>query len=514
VGCGDLGGMVEVAGIQDRETLEAWLKSRSREDAVCIVHRAALRVAPLLWNDIQSSWVQKRGLTALSNMWPIVVSGVACKKPSPTVDAAARQAISIAVANFANANAQEASERAAFAPNGSDANADLSDAARSVDVAFASAIAVADANSTFGAAAAATDRAAIVAIDKSWLGVRMDCAALEAGVDPFALPLWDGPVPEPIAAAWTRTREDWAKAGGPVWAFLTQFFENALAGRPQDWPLLHDIALIPAEDWQGGPEQVHPIIEGMLLQRATQATNNSETIAFNTETGKAYLVPASPLPPYLAAYVKRKLAGALAIFETASANQYTALQPDLALLAEVVDEADNLPVELFDACASVSRRVIHRARMGECPDPEKDPLLADFLHRIREAGADILGNDLKTQEVLARRAGIAGNRAFTEGREVILSAAGLLASVSEGYLAKAMPRDAEVATNLGSEPEESKVSAFRLAGRLLRYPIAVAAVGGGAVIGVATFIQSYQVIMALPQVQAAIQVVLKYLGYI
>lgn len=49
---------------------------------------------------------------------------------------------------------------------------------------------------------------------------------------------------------------------------------------------------------------------------------------------------------------------------------------------------------------------------------------------------------------------------------------------------------------------------------MLRYPVAVAAVGGGAVIGVATFIQSYQLIMALPQVRAAIQVVLKYLGYI
>lgn len=92
--------------------------------------------------------------------------------------------------------------------------------------------------------------------------------------------------------------------------------------------------------------------------------------------------------------------------------------------------------------------------------------------------------------------------------------AGLLASVSEGYLAKAMPRDAEVATDQASDSEDSKASGFRLAGRLLRYPLKVAAVGGGAVIGVAAFIQSYQFIMALPQVQAAVQVVLKFLGHI
>jgi hypothetical protein len=337
---------------------------------------------------------------------------------------------------------------------------------------------------------------------------------LKLGGNPFTLPLWDGPAPERIAAAWKQTREEWAKAGGPVWAFWTQFTENALAGRPQDWPLLRDIALIPAEDWQGGADRVHPIIEGMLPDRAMQATGNGETIAFNPETGLARLVPGSALPPDLASHVKRKITGALAIFGTGFANQHTALQPDLALLAEVVAETDTLPVELFDACAGVSRRVILRARMGECPDPETDPLLADFLYSSREAAADVLGNDPTAQEVLARRAGIAGDSAFTEGREVILAAARLLVSVSEGYLAKGMPRDAEVATNPESDPEDRRDSAFRFAGRLLRCPMAKAAVGGGAVIGVAEFIQPCQVIMALPQVQAAIQVVLKHLGYI
>lgn len=458
--------MVAVAEITDRETLEAWLKGRSHEDAICIAHRVAMRWVPLFWSGLGQDWALSRGATAFVALWPMLTSGVARKYPTPEVkDAAAYTAI------------------AAIAAVAYDA--------------FAAATTAADADPT-----------------AFWRAVRLDCAGLEAGRDPFRLPLWDGPAPERVADAWARTREDWAKAGGPVWAFWTQFYENALAGRPQDWPLLHDIALIPEEDWKGGPDRVHPIIEGMLLERAVKATDNGETIAINPQTGKAHIVPGSALPPDRAAYMKRKISRALAIFGTGSANQYTALQPDLALLAEVVAEADTLPVELFDACASVSRRVIHRARMGECPDPEKDPLVADFLHRIREAGADVLGNDPMAQEVLARRAGIAGNRAFTEGREVILAAVRLLVSVSEGYLAKVMPRDAEVATNPESDPEDRKVSAFRFAGRLLRYPVAVAAVGGSAVIGVATFIQSYQFIMALPQVQAAIQVVLKYLGYI
>jgi hypothetical protein len=47
--CGDLGRMVDVAGIEDKETLEAWLVGRGREDAVCFAHRATMRVAPRIW---------------------------------------------------------------------------------------------------------------------------------------------------------------------------------------------------------------------------------------------------------------------------------------------------------------------------------------------------------------------------------------------------------------------------------------------------------------------------------
>jgi hypothetical protein len=109
-----------------------------------------------------------------------------------------------------------------------------------------------------------------------WNTVKNDCAALEAGRDPFYLPLWDQPVPSRIDVAWVRSRSEWTKAGGPVWAFWTQWYENALAGRPQDWPLLRDIVLFPAEDWKGGPGRVHPIIEGMLKRRADQEIGKGE----------------------------------------------------------------------------------------------------------------------------------------------------------------------------------------------------------------------------------------------
>jgi hypothetical protein len=257
--------MVAVAEIKDRESLEVWLRGRSREDAICIAHRAAMRVAPLYWYwfRLGEDRAQNGDLTPLNTLWPLLTSGAARDHTSPEVEvvAAARRFATVATATAATAFRSVTAATAAYAA------ADATSAAAAIDAATA-ARAAADTVTAARAATAATANAAATAF---WRGVRLDCAALEAGRDPFGLPLWDGLAPEPIPVAWARTRGEWAKAGGPVWAFWTQFYENALAGHAQDWPLLRDIALIPAEDWQGGPERVHPVIERMLKQRKRTA---------------------------------------------------------------------------------------------------------------------------------------------------------------------------------------------------------------------------------------------------
>ncbi|MCA3453721.1 MAG: hypothetical protein INF45_05330, partial [Rhodobacter sp.] len=77
-----------MADIKDWETLEAWLKGRSREDAVCIAHRAAMRMAPLYWISLDEGWARERDLTAVATLWPLLTSGVAREYPTPEVVAA------------------------------------------------------------------------------------------------------------------------------------------------------------------------------------------------------------------------------------------------------------------------------------------------------------------------------------------------------------------------------------------------------------------------------------------
>jgi hypothetical protein len=248
--------MGEVTGIQERETLEAWLKGRSGEDAVCIAHRAAMRVAPLLWSRLDEDWALKGSVTAPMILWPLLASGVARRYLTPEVRDVAR------AARIPHDLATDSAAGTVYV----------------VDGTLAAAFAAAYAADAFAidARKTASGTAVAKASDKFWPSVSIDCAALEAGRDPFDLPLWVGAKPDEVAEAWVKTRAGWAEAEGPVWAFWTQFYENALAGHPQDWPLLHDPALIPKEDWQGGADRVHPIIEGMLKRRADQEKGKGE----------------------------------------------------------------------------------------------------------------------------------------------------------------------------------------------------------------------------------------------
>jgi hypothetical protein len=206
----------------------------------------------------------------------------------------------------------------------------------------------------------------------------------------------------------------------------------------------------------------------------------------------------------------------LDLFGDSVGNQHRALAPDHDMLRRAVADAGNLPVELFDACASASRRLTLRISNGECPSTENDALVADYLTRVREAGADILAHDTKTQEVITARHAILGNDALIDGTVVICDAVALIVPITEGVLATALPRDAALATDPKADPNERKEASFRLGSRFLRI-VKVIGVGvvvsGGGIITTAELIQAIPVIQASPIFRQAQQAILNYLGF-
>ena len=192
------------------------------------------------------------------------------------------------------------------------------------------------------------------------------------------------------------------------------------------------------------------------------------------------LVPTSSLPDDISLYARRKIARAIDLFGDNPANQYSALQPDLKMLREAVDDAANLPVELFDACASASRRLTQRAALGECPSIEQDATLSDYLTRIREAGADILAHDPETQRVLDRRNAILGNTSLIDARTSLIATVNMIVPITEGRLALTLLRDAETASDPKADAEDRKASSYRLVGRVWRIGKWVVALPGAA----------------------------------
>ena len=251
--------------IKDCETLEAWLETRSREECIWVAHRAAARVAPLWFQSGKAEWAQKHALTSLLVLRPLIISGVASTYLIPAISIAVEAASASpsaasdgAVAAFAvdtdaifNAAASFSSEAAAFAAEAIYAASAASAASFSVE---AAAFSAADAVASEGDAS----EAAIAAI---WKIVRNDCFLRDSGEKFAAVPLWLDQ-PNPFDAQWQATRTEWQAPNSP-YRFWLRWYEAALQGQHLNLDLEHDIALIPSEDWEKGPDNIATQIDAL-----------------------------------------------------------------------------------------------------------------------------------------------------------------------------------------------------------------------------------------------------------
>ena len=249
------------------------------------------------------------------------------------------------------------------------------------------------------------------AYNAAWKMSALDAVEIEEVRSAFHTSLWpNGDVPDWLP----MVHRDW-RGRGPGWDFWADWYEGYLTGRPLDFDLLEKVALIPDAECEKGDDHVNGIIARIRLDHAVEATPNGEIITVNPETGKLRIETDAALPKEIGRYARRKIAAAVDIFARVG-NQYTALAADLRMLREAAEDPEFTPVELFDACASASRRLGLRIRNGEVPAADEDALIADYARRIRDAGADIRGNDPTTPAVLEARADQRYGRAAAERR--------------------------------------------------------------------------------------------------
>jgi hypothetical protein len=236
-----------------QDSVRTWLEGRINEDAIAIAFFSSARVLPLFASKMEEDWAHKRHVSPLPIFRALITVGVAQKKPSKEIKDASRAASSSAlylgraVPGYGEKSVVRASSNSARA-----AAAALPHHCKE--------------------AAALAVRTAVDAFLGVWDYVDNDMVALETGHDIFDQPLWLGKPPSLIDISDAQARLIWAK-NPQTWDFWVRWWDGVIAGKPLDWELQKQVALIPDDDWQKGPEHIASLIRQIEARFAQNETD-------------------------------------------------------------------------------------------------------------------------------------------------------------------------------------------------------------------------------------------------
>jgi hypothetical protein len=239
-----------VAVTNERE-FRAWLEKQPQEVCVAMAFRAAIRVLPIATR-LEAFEVAER--LTLFNCRSIVTSGVVAVGPTPDLQnasyavnyaAKAAEFAASTAGSYAIFAATRAAAAAADAAAAATSNAAATAAAEAAIAAATAASAAANASVT----ATDTVRAAPTAyLDTTLL---LDKMMAETITLPSDYEATIGPVRDAADNALTL-----GKSQDSPWSFWARWYAAAMAGDPLPWDLQEQIALIPNEVWETGPEAV------------------------------------------------------------------------------------------------------------------------------------------------------------------------------------------------------------------------------------------------------------------
>ena len=448
-------GMLGIADIKDEESLREWLEGRSREEAIWIATRAAMRVLPLYWEWIVSRKAREVGFTVLPVLRSLLASSVVAVRPNEK--------------NKARVSAAKVADETAF----------TSDDAAPQAAAFAFVAAQAAVNVGTSAQVSAAAQAAIAAkyaadakVDSdaaftgapAWNATQADCGHIVVAEMQTPPQLWPQTENE-SEPEWSLVK---ATATEPEWAFWIAWYQDALDGVPPDWDLLERIALIDNAIWDAGPKAVVDEIMDIRSDLAARATPNAEVIVENSETGLLRVEAASLLGADGLGDIQEKMREAADVFEgEGGANgPYAALEPEIELIRRTAALEAPRPIRLYDASRRAARRTRKRVENGECPDG--DALVEDFVEQLEETALDILRLNEDVRDAVTSRAQAKIDDKPEEVAENLQPAIEELVKISEGDLAEELPQDVAIAGDPNQTPEARKTALYVIASRMTR----------------------------------------------
>lgn len=440
--------MVEIADINDRESLELWLKDQPRETARVIAHRSAMRVLPIYWEWAESA--RKRDLTALPILRLILITEAAWRSAILEITAAAKVAFD-----------------AAIGPTGSITIT----AAAVADATTAAATTTFTATATLATVTTATNAAfaADQSSDMVWSALRADCERLKSGSAPEHWPLWPG-FENPLADLWTDLKTTLSAPGreGPNWSFWIRWYDAALSGRSQNWEMLEEIALIDPKDWDQGPVRVNALIREIEQTYALRASPNAEKINRDPVTNKFRAIPISDLAPDTFQNAKERAADAITQMRAIdpSRNIHGVLDAELELLEDHLSRYADNSQRLYEVFVKVVRRIDNKIGSGICP--QNDLTIEDIRTDLDSSALDILNFDAEVEKTIKARASIRFARLHSDEKDRLASLSAAAVEESDANLGAEITEDHAFVVDENADQEDQDQSRYRLGSRFIR----------------------------------------------
>jgi hypothetical protein len=288
--------------------------------------------------------------------------------------------------------------------------------------------------------------------------------------------LFDGTEPDALTAALQQISRQTApgllrrvRGRGNGWAFWLDWYDRARLGKPQNWPLLLEIAIQKDDFWTGEDSEINARVAALAEKYAIAASDVGETIRLTNVNNEDRFesVPDSNLPADVFTDAIERARDA--VDELRAAHNHSSasrvLDEELSRIERYLERYPDRPMRLYEVLMRTLRRVAAKKERGQL---EADDLLDDFVVEIENSALDILQNDPKVKDAIRLRAAVKFDRLSPEEQDHFRGLMDFLAGKSVPPLAADMREDGATVTDPAT-PEDDRSEAFvRSGGRALR----------------------------------------------
>ncbi|MBS1303817.1 hypothetical protein [Loktanella sp. SALINAS62] len=451
---------MDIAQVQDEESLKRYLDALPEDDAVeavkRILSRTSARYLPMIAIEFaENQHLRASGATAVPFFGAVATSLVANDiKNKRTLESSA-----YAVASVATAVAEQTATYSSFFQSGRYGNSGFFVAAYAPMACFTS--------TAKQAIPYAINALNSLVPNRKWSEVNTDLLAKSGD------PVWYAKMSGEYRKSWEHVQDVFENDPSADWSFWIAWYERVLSGR--DFlaaDMAEVLSTLGKDDWDKGPAHINPMFDGVLgLYRAQDAdqiiaaTPLGEDVTYDEENAVLVLRATDTIEQDYLVDVLGQISSACRLFESSDvARNSFPLTTELRILDEAQTIHRDRPVLILKDVSRVLTRLAKKIAIGDCPSADQDAEIGDFQEILENVQLDLIG---LSPEI---RAYYQATRPAVPEGDVSLIAEGARAIAQSGdeALAEALTTEAAIIEDTEEDEVARRNALYRIAGLTAR----------------------------------------------